>query len=134
MGCLFSMNTIHMGIEMSPMGKCRPRVTKHGTYMPTKYMAWKKELARRLLPHKGNRELPLTNDLCVATEFYTKTGDCRSDMDNAHASVLDALQDAGWIKNDHQVKSGTYILRKIENKHVMKTNTIIIRISEHENK
>lgn len=44
--------------------------------------------------------------------FYTKTGNSRSDIDNAYAAVADALQDCGQIANDRQIIKGSFDLRK----------------------
>ena len=98
-------------IEIEPMGKARPRVTKFGTFMPKTYMAWKKRLGFLLLNRRAEAPpLPITSNIRISTVFHTKTGNCRCDLDNAHAAVLDALQDAGWIANDRQVKAGTYAI------------------------
>lgn len=100
-------------IEIEPKGKARPRVTKTGrAFMPPEYMQWKKRVGFLLLEHRNKAALPITGPIRVSTMFYTPTGNCRSDMDNAHAAVLDALQDAGWIVNDRQVKVGIYSIEQ----------------------
>lgn len=100
-------------IEIEPKGKARPRVTKTGhAFMPPEYMQWKQKLGLLMLAHRHKATLPITEPIRICTTFYTPTGNCRSDIDNAHAAVLDALQDAGWINNDRQVRAGFYAIEK----------------------
>lgn len=99
-------------IEIEPKGKARPRVTKNGTFMPDDYRAWKHRLGMLMLAHRGKAELPIKGPVRIGTIFYTPSGSCRSDLDNSHAAVLDALQDAGWILNDRQVKAGVYAIER----------------------
>ncbi len=106
------MILLETAIAIQPMGKARPRVTKRGTYMPDSYTAWKKMFAVLMLEHRHLTERPITGAIRIGTVFYTKNGNCRCDLDNAHASVLDALQDAGWIENDRQVKAGFYAIEQ----------------------
>jgi Holliday junction resolvase RusA-like endonuclease len=75
--------------------------------MPADYSKWKKDFGRLW----GNCS-PLTERVCVDVVFYTKTGNSRSDIDNAYAAVADALQDCGQIANDRQIIKGSFDLRK----------------------
>ena len=99
-------------VHMPPMGKARPRVTRTGhAFMPEPYRKWKKEFGRLAKLALKSETLPLFPKgvrIRVDTVFFTKTGNCQSDTDNAHASVLDALQDAGIIVNDRDVKAGSF--------------------------
>jgi Holliday junction resolvase RusA-like endonuclease len=100
---------LSFSVPMHPLGKARPRVCRGHAFMPKAYMDWKKEFAvhakaalspiRRML---GNVEVYVT--------FTTPTGNCRSDLDNCFGSVADALQDAGVIDNDRQIKSGSFAI------------------------
>lgn len=105
-----------ISIPIDPKGKARPRVVRRKgkvmTFMPTDYVSWKKKMAVLLLPFKKEHDLPMMGELSVDTSFCTKTGNTHSDLDNAHGAVLDALQDAGWIANDKQVKRGSYSISK----------------------
>jgi Holliday junction resolvase RusA-like endonuclease len=95
-------------IHLPPKGKARPRICGRRAFMPKDYTDWKKNFGKQW-------PRPVTafdQTIHVETHFFTKTGNSRSDMDNAHAAVLDALQDAGIIVNDRQVKSGAYSLSK----------------------
>ena len=92
------------------LGKARPRVSHGHAYLPAPYRAWKQRICL-LLRGKGPAS-PLTGTVHVTTLFYTRTGNMRSDCDNAMAAILDCLQDAGWIKNDRQVKAGRFALSK----------------------
>lgn len=89
---------------MSPMGKARPRVTRSGhAYMPKQYTEWKKSFGARakLLWAPWH---PIEGPFAIRITLGTKSGKMRSDIDNAAGSVLDALQDAGLIKNDRDCR------------------------------
>lgn len=103
---------INMCFNMHPMGKARPRVHRGHASLPPNYRRWKDEAAIRLRSLFSSDTI--TANIKVTAVFYTKTGNCKSDLDNAHASCLDALQDARVIANDRQVKSGAYEIRKSE--------------------
>jgi Holliday junction resolvase RusA-like endonuclease len=99
-------------LRLKPMGKARPRVTKRGhAYIPSDYRAYKKEAVRQILEQIPNVAL-VEDDVGIECVFTTKTGKCRSDVDNCTASIFDCMQDAQVIKNDRQVKYGTFWLRK----------------------
>ena len=104
--------TVCLSIPMPPMGKERPRVTRKGTYMPDRYVAWKNEFVIRAKSQTAGQSYfdTIAGPVRISTIFYTRTGNCRSDCDNAHAACLDALQDARIIANDRQVKAGAYAI------------------------
>lgn len=98
----------------------RPRVGKHGAYYPTKYKAFQTKADFVLRSQWRGRE-PIDNALEVEIFFLcTKPkskirkstaqarlpkSKSRYDIDNQIKSVLDALQEAGIIKNDNLVYS-----------------------------
>lgn len=94
---------ISIFIPMAPLGKARPRVTKRGTYMPIKYSKWKAEFGMRAKLAWAPFH-PITGPFSMRIIFGTLTGKMRSDLDNAFASVADALQDAGLIANDRDCR------------------------------
>ena len=100
---------ISLTIHLPPMAKARPRVTRRGTYMPKAYVEWKKRFG--VMAHT-KPWYSVGFECRIVTHFYTATGKCRCDLDNAHAACLDALQDARIIINDHLVKAGSYSIAK----------------------
>lgn len=104
-------------VAMPPMGKARPRVTKRGhAFMPEDYRQWKLAFGVKAKAALWGVPLPLFPKgvhFRTFTDFFTKTGNCRSDMDNCHAAVLDALQDAGIIVNDRDNRGGAYDIGRL---------------------
>lgn len=98
-------------LDMHPMGKARPRVTRTGhAFMPTAYRKWKAEFVARCMALPLKDRKTIDGPVSITVLFYTKTGNMRSDCDNAYAAVLDGLQDAKIIANDRQVKCGCFTL------------------------
>ena len=108
-----------MLIELHPIPKARPRVTKNGTFMPRDYTQWKQDfekLARQQVGHiptiTHNVELVVTfHPDHLVVELYDMAdrdrpkGLRKADIDNLVGSVMDALQDARIINDDRQVVS-----------------------------
>jgi Holliday junction resolvase RusA-like endonuclease len=92
------MTGFSISAYMKPMGKARPRLSYGRIHMPAKYVAWKKKFADTAW-HQARGSAIVGKFSCDIT-ILTKTGNIRSDIDNAAGSVLDALQDRGIIKND----------------------------------
>jgi len=88
--------------------------------MPKDYMTWKKDFGRLW----GASET-ITERVCVDVVFYTKTGNSRSDIDNAYAAVADALQDCRQIDNDRQIIKGSFNLQKSSAEEIQVTITIL---------
>ncbi len=114
--------TVSLIIPMPGIGKARPRVTRHGTYMPSEYKQW-------LHTFKGwvrsqYTEAPITTRVSVSVTFLSPTGNMRSDTDNAYASVLDAMNGVVY-KDDRQVKSGAFTLQKSN------VWQILVTVSDH---
>ena len=101
-------------IALPPKGKARPRVVRGHAYMPKDYMGWKKNFGLLW----GHCLTPITCKLCVDIVFYTKTGNSRSDIDNAYAAVADALQDCGQIANDRQIIKGSFNLLQSDSDYI----------------
>lgn len=99
--------------NIMPMGKARPRVTKTGhAFMPSSYRKYKSDVCKLIRTQWDGTIITAT--VKVTTSFYTPTGNCRSDVSNAHDTLLDCLQDSGVIANDKQVKAGSYEIFKAD--------------------
>jgi Holliday junction resolvase RusA-like endonuclease len=109
-------SVISATIPLPPKGKARPRVYRGHAFMPKDYTQWKKDFGR--LWKAVRNDDTFQQLLRIDTIFHTKTGNSRSDMDNAHAAVLDALQDCGAIENDRQCRSGFYDLLKADSDYI----------------
>lgn len=118
---------INILIKASPMGKARPRVYRGRATLPPAYRKWKESVVALLLQSYRPTK-PIEGPIAISTDFYTKTGNSRSDADNSHASILDALQDARIILNDRQVKQGSYAIYKSKDK----TDYMVISICQVE--
>ena len=112
---MIEVTSYHVSLE--PVAAPRPRSSFFGgrsrSYMPKKYMDWKKEFVRRIIA-QGVEE-PIDSAVYIRIEFIfqrpkrlMRRKDPREkiykasspDIDNLCKSVLDALQDALVIKND----------------------------------
>lgn len=93
------MNAYENFFCLAPHAKARPRVTKHGTYMPEAYTKWRKSFCLLSNPPKE----PIPGSVQVGIHIQTESGRMRPDLDNAAGAILDALQDAGVIENDKMV-------------------------------
>lgn len=90
-------------LSMVPCGKARPRVTRHGTHMPTEYVAWKAafraEFGAVLLPEDRDIRLsvvvyrPMPRSWSRAKRTSMIGAHCRPgpDADNLAGSIMDAL-------------------------------------------
>ena len=88
-------------LPIEPCAKARPRVTRHGTYMPPKYQQWRKRFVALIKPPAE----PMTGRLRVTVNIYTASGRMRPDLDNCFGAVADALQDARVIANDRDIEA-----------------------------
>jgi Holliday junction resolvase RusA-like endonuclease len=109
-------------LRIAPAGKERPRVTKHGTFMPHAYEAWRSAfrwMVRSQIPPSVLPRLPLISRLYLAATFTVPGGSMNPDLDNALGAILDAIQvppvrtdkqgrkrGGGWglMVNDSQIK------------------------------
>jgi len=71
--------------------------------MPPSYVAAKRAAIVELRKAWGDRRT-IMETVSVTILLITKTGNMRPDIDNAAGGVLDAMQDAGIIGNDKQVR------------------------------
>ena len=95
--------------------KARPRVTRHGTYMPADYMRWRRETAMLVkasgMPEQFTGPVQLTvlfdsDSMHIHVqelEGLVRPKHVRADVDNLVGAVMDMLQDAGVIANDRLV-------------------------------
>jgi len=100
-------------IPMTAVPKARPRVTKHGTYMPKRYRDNKEALGwmiRRAKPPSfdGPVEIQLTFSaeaihIRLAPSERSRPKGVRGDLDNLIGTITDVLQDMGVIANDRSV-------------------------------
>lgn len=92
----------------------RPRMGRHGVYMPPKYVAWKQAAvaavaAARMERHTGPVRLQLTVVVQRPLRPALREGAPREwhvghpDVDNVAKGVMDVLQEAGVLVNDKQV-------------------------------
>lgn len=79
----------------SVVPKARPRVTRKGTFLPQRYRDWKEKAIASLLSQRTKYE-PLEK-VTISIELY---GAARGDLDNIAGAILDALVQAGIIKDD----------------------------------
>lgn len=77
--------------------KARPRVTQNGVYMPPAYAEWK-----LLATHEFRKVfVPVIRYPVAVRVVLTGKHQRGGDSDNVVGSVLDALQDAGILKQDN---------------------------------
>lgn len=88
-------------LALPMQGKARPRVTRHGTFMPLAYRQWQQSAQLELRSQWGDR-LPLEAVAQIAIRFRCRSG--RTDLDNAIGSVLDALVRAGILRDDNATR------------------------------
>ncbi|MEM9770009.1 MAG: RusA family crossover junction endodeoxyribonuclease [Cyanobacteria bacterium P01_D01_bin.73] len=79
--------------------KARPRVTRNGTFMPRKYREWKTQAITSLQLQWSNAP-PISEPVGIEI-LLTGKHPRRGDSDNVAGAILDALQDAGVLKNDN---------------------------------
>lgn len=83
--------------------KARPRVTRHGTYLPPRYRAWRNfaeiELYRQINEKQNLPEFPIPR-AAVKVRLIGKHR-MNADADNIIGSFLDALVAVGVFKNDN---------------------------------
>jgi Holliday junction resolvase RusA-like endonuclease len=83
--------------------KARPRVTRKGTFMPTRYREWRNSAEREILDQVRLQGLASVLPVERATVEILLTGKHRmsGDADNILGSYLDALVAVGVLKNDN---------------------------------
>lgn len=64
------------------------------------YEAWHEEAGKQLLPFRPSE--PMSGSISIAIHFKLK-GRIDADVDNMMASVVDLLQDMGFLENDKQI-------------------------------
>ena len=79
--------------------KARPRVTRHGTFIPKKYRAWKLGAIAEFKRQWGARAA-ITEPVAISISLRGKHSR-RGDLDNIAGAILDALQDAEVLRNDN---------------------------------
>ena len=85
------MSTIHLEIRHALFSKARPRVTKHGTFMPKKYKDNQKELLEKIKEQYDGP--PLEGPLRVEMDLY---GEGRADIDNVVGAFFDTANKVLW--------------------------------------
>lgn len=81
--------------------KARPRVTRHGTFMPHRYQPWKALAVEALFDQARAQmlDIPITSAAIQITLLGKHPR--RGDLDNISGSVLDALVQSGILQNDN---------------------------------
>jgi len=99
-------HSVEIEIPGQPVPCPRPRVNRSGVVYDERYLRWK-DSALWLIKDACVKQLggvPLwAGSVTVIAEFYGASD--TADLDNLLKSVLDALQMAGVVENDRQVKS-----------------------------
>lgn len=91
---------IFIALDGNVVPKARPRVTRKGTFMPHRYRDWK---TAAIFDFRAQAvELGLTTPLSGVAISIQLVGKHprRGDLDNIAGSVLDALVQAGVLKDD----------------------------------
>ncbi len=131
---------IKFEISGQPQGKARPRVTRYGTYTPSKTKAYQ-DLVRYSFSSQVDIDKPSDNPLIADIECFYKipkntskkrresmlSGDIKPvvkpDLDNVAKAILDALNGLAY-KDDNQV------IRLNISKHYGDMPKVIVRLSE----
>ena len=79
--------------------KARPRVSRGRAYLPPKYRQWKLGAIAEFKRQWGARGA-ITVPVAISISLRGKHSR-RGDLDNVAGSILDALQDAGVLRNDN---------------------------------
>lgn len=74
------------------MSKARPRLSKHGAYMPKPYQDWRKECSV-LLKERWNLP-PIDHPIAVEVDCY---GTARGDIDNYLGAIFDCANQILWV-------------------------------------
>ncbi|WP_052056148.1 RusA family crossover junction endodeoxyribonuclease [Myxosarcina sp. GI1] len=85
----------HFTLTGAVVPKARPRVTRQGTFLPQKYRDWKEGAIAELLSQRTRYKS--LEEVTISIKLY---GTCRGDLDNIAGAILDALVQAGIIKDD----------------------------------
>lgn len=108
---------IDIEVNIAPFPKARPRVTKRGTYMPTKYQVARESLRTAfkgvVIPEGylsvtvwAYRRIPQSASKAKRILLYGQPCSVGADSDNILGGVLDSL-----LKNDNRVTTATCIKR-----------------------
>ena len=92
--------SITLSFPGDPVPAPRPRFAQGGTYMPTKYTAYKLALAWAFKEKMG-RKKPMRGAISITLDFYRSTHR-RVDLDNLEKTVLDAGGGVVWL-DDSQI-------------------------------
>ena len=112
------MTQVHFTIEGPPQGKARPRVTRHGTYTPSKTKEYERAIQDAYRDQVGDTffEGPVSVDIfCLFPIPKSRTKGqkkemvdwrvrpcVKPDLDNVVKAVCDALNGIAW-QDDNQV-------------------------------
>lgn len=90
-----SVITLTLPGEVVP--KARPRVTRNGSYMPSRYRCWKTLAISRLKSQYWGDPMENVSVSITLSGKHPRRGDA----DNISGSILDALVQAGILRNDN---------------------------------
>jgi len=97
---------IQLKIKLKGMPSPRPRVTRHGTYMPQEYLEYKKYLQTYFSVFKPFSIVPLRLELLFVFKTPKSSRNKypmqRGDVDNYAKSVMDAMEGI-LFENDTQI-------------------------------
>ena len=86
------MSTVYLEIRHPLFSKARPRVTKHGTFMPVAYKNNQKELLSKIKEQYDGP--PLEGPLRIEMELF---GEGRADIDNVVGAFFDTANKVLWV-------------------------------------
>ena len=96
---------IQLEVRMALFSKARPRVTRHGTYMPVAYKEKQKEMRRQLQEQWGDKP-PLEGPIALELEIY---GEGRADADNIIGALMDAANGLLWTDDRVSIIPKIYV-------------------------
>lgn len=93
--------TVEALVRGKPVGKERPRVSRHGPYTPRRTAEYEERVAWEVKARNPGLRPDRDHHWRLAVTFVL--GDRRGrDLDNLIKTVMDALEGVVWV-NDHQV-------------------------------
>jgi Holliday junction resolvase RusA-like endonuclease len=87
--------------------KARPRITRNGSFIPKNYRCWKTLAISRMKQQYQGETLQQAAVAIVLTGKHPRRGD----LDNLSGSILDALVQAGILRDDNMTVVSSLSIR-----------------------